>query len=74
MSVPCPFGSYSFIVSFEIGTNELSNFVLFHDDFDEIDPLHFHMNSWIFFFISAKAVEILIEIALNLSIWGVLQS
>ena len=74
MSVPCSFGSCSFIVSYEIGTNELSNFVLFHDEFDEIDPLHFRMNfSWIFLFISAQAVEVLIEIALNLSIWGVLQ-
>lgn len=60
----------SFVVSFETGKHEYSNFVfLFQDCFDYSGPLHFYMNFRISFPISAKiATGILVKIALNLYI------
>ena len=55
MSVSHSFGSYSFVVSFEIGKYEFPNFVLlFQDGFDCQNSLHFLNFLWIFLSISTK--------------------
>lgn len=75
MPVPYCFGFCSFVISFEMGRCEASNFVLLFQDFLAIwGPLHFYMNLRTGFSTSttnkqtnkSKAIGIFIGIASNL--------
>ena len=54
MSVPNCFDYCSFVVSFETGKNEFSDFVLFQACFRYLGSLEFHINLRTDFFISEK--------------------